>query len=66
MLLNYGGTVFGKALYRTVLLAETALGIIEVCQLIIFCFVVFEVVKQVVCRSSLRKLFMEISEFYAF
>ena len=38
----------------------------SVCQWVILCFIVFEVVKQVVCRSSLRKLFMEVSEFYAF
>ena len=37
-----------------------------VCQWAFFCFIVFEVVKHVVCRSSLHKLFMEISEFYAF
>ena len=38
----------------------------SVCQWKIFCFIVFEVVKHVVCRLSLRKLFMQISEFYAF
>ena len=38
----------------------------SVCQWVIFCFIVFEVVKHVLCSPILRKLFMETSEFYAF